>query len=78
MRRLIMVEPARVDIFFQLLLRKEQHFLRRVVLLEELFRHLIDALVRTLRGENDRDEQLVGRAEFQRGNGVRIQRFELR
>ena len=73
MRRLIMVEPARIDVFFQRFLRKAQHFFGRIVFAEKFRRHFIDALVRALRRKNDGDEQLVRRAETKRRSRVRIE-----
>ena len=76
MLRLVMIETAGIDIFLQLLLRKREHALRRVIALKQHARHLVDALVRALRGQDDRDEQLVRRAEFERGRGVGIHLLE--
>ena len=71
-RRLAAVQPAGKDVPFQLLLRKREHGARGVVLLEQLCRHYIDALVGALRRKDDRHQQFVGGGIVQRGARVRI------
>ena len=48
------------------------------MLTEEDVRHLVDALVRTLGGEDDRDEQLVRGLVEKGGLGIRIEAGKLR
>ena len=59
MRRLAAVQTAGKDILFQLLPGKLQHGFGRIVFFEELFCDLVHALVRTLRGKDDRHQQFV-------------------
>ena len=77
-RRFVVIKPARKDLLFKLLLREREHLLRGVVRAEEFRRHLVDALVRTLCGEHDGDEQLVRRSKVQRGRRVGVQPFQFR
>ena len=76
-RRLVVIEPAGEDVCFEFFLREGEHLFGRVVLAEEDLRHLVDALVRALRGEHDGDEELVGRSELQGGARVGIEAGKL-
>jgi hypothetical protein len=73
---LVAVEPRGLDVLLERLLRHARVVLGRAVLLEQVFRHEVDPLVRALGRQDRRDDQLERVREVEAAPGVRIGLFE--